>query len=72
MNNKLTLIFAIIILPFLLSCEKENTRIPDFLVDKKLKKTFHKLPLVFVVMVFNILRIKGVNRKYIHTKKGVQ
>lgn len=46
--------------------------IPDFLVDKKLKKTFHKLPLVFVVMVFNILRIKGVNKKYIHTKKGVQ
>ena len=46
--------------------------ITDFLVDKKLKKTFHKLPLVFVVMVFNILRIKGVNKKYIHTKKGVQ
>lgn len=33
MNNKLTLIFAIIILPFLLSCEKENTRIPDFFVE---------------------------------------
>lgn len=46
--------------------------IPDFLVDKKLKKTFHKLPLVFAIMVFNILRIKGVNKKYIHTKKGVE
>ncbi|MDD4739752.1 MAG: glycosyltransferase, partial [Bacteroidales bacterium] len=46
--------------------------IPDFLVDKKLKKTFHKLPLVFVVMIFNILRIKGVNKKYIHTKKGLK
>ncbi|MFA6807320.1 MAG: glycosyltransferase family 2 protein [Bacteroidales bacterium] len=44
--------------------------IPDFLVDKKLKKTFHKLPLIFVIMVFNIMRIKGVNKKYIHTKKG--
>ncbi|MDD2191137.1 MAG: glycosyltransferase [Bacteroidales bacterium] len=46
--------------------------IPDFLVDKKLKKTFHKLPLVFVIMVFNIMRIRGVNKKYIHTKKGVK
>lgn len=46
--------------------------IPDFLLDKKLKKTFHKLPLVFAIMVFNILRIKGVNKKYIHTKKGVE
>lgn len=46
--------------------------IPDFLIDKKLKKTFRKLPLVFVVMVFNIFRIKGVNKKYIHTKKGVK
>ena len=45
--------------------------IPDFLVDKKLKKTFHKLPLVFVVMVVNILRIKGVNKKYIHNKERV-
>ena len=45
--------------------------IPDFLVDKRLKKTFHKLPLVFFVMVVNILRIKGVNKKYIHTKKGL-
>lgn len=46
--------------------------IPDFLVDKKLKKTFHKLPLVFVVMVYNIFKIKGVNKKYIHTKKGLK
>lgn len=46
--------------------------IPDFLVDKKLKKTFYKLPIVFVVMVYNIFRIKGVNKKYIHTKKGLK
>lgn len=43
--------------------------IPDFLVNKQLKKTFRKLPLVFLVMVFNILRIKGVNKKYIHANK---
>lgn len=46
--------------------------IPDFLADKKLKKTFHKLPLIFIIMVFNILRVKGVNKKYIHTKKGAK
>lgn len=45
--------------------------IPDFLVDKKLKKTFRKIPVIFLVMVVNILRIKGVNKKYIHTKKGL-
>lgn len=43
--------------------------IPDFLVDKNLKKTFRKLPLVFILMVFNLLRIKGVNKKYIHANK---
>lgn len=33
MNNKLTFIFAIGVLLFLQSCEKEATRIPDFLVE---------------------------------------
>lgn len=45
--------------------------IPDFLVDKKLKKTFRKIPIIFLLMVINILRIRGVNQKYIHTKKGL-
>lgn len=33
MNNKLNLIFAIIILSFLLSCKKETARIADFFVE---------------------------------------
>lgn len=33
MNNKFTLIFTIIVFSFLLSCEKETTRIADFFVE---------------------------------------
>jgi Glycosyltransferases, probably involved in cell wall biogenesis len=44
--------------------------IPDFLVDKKLKKTFRKLPIVFLIMIYNIFRIKGVNKHFIHTVKN--
>lgn len=44
--------------------------IPDFLVDKKLKNTLKRLPIIFILMIINLFRIKGADKEFIHTKKG--
>lgn len=44
--------------------------IPDEYVNKKTIKAMKMLPLIFIMMVINFFRIKGVNQKFIHTKKG--
>ena len=43
--------------------------IPDKMVDDKFKKSIHKLPLLFCIMVINMFRTKGGNKKFIHTHK---
>jgi cellulose synthase/poly-beta-1,6-N-acetylglucosamine synthase-like glycosyltransferase len=42
--------------------------IPDRLVDKKFKKAIEKVPLLGLMMFANLFRIRGVNKKFIHTE----
>lgn len=42
--------------------------IPDYLIDKQFKKAIISLPALFFLMFFNLFRLRGGQRKYIHTK----
>ncbi len=42
--------------------------IPDKLVDEKFKKSIYKLPLLFLMMVVNLFRVKGAYTKFVHTE----
>ncbi len=44
--------------------------IPDYLVTKENIKTVKKTPLLFILMVLNLFRLKGASKKFIHTEKG--
>ncbi len=44
--------------------------IPDYLVNKQLKKAIKKIPMLVIMMFFNLFRTKGINRKFIHTEHG--
>ena len=44
--------------------------IPDYLVNRQLKKAILKTPLLAIMMFFNLFRMKGVNKKFIHTEHG--
>ena len=44
--------------------------LPDELFDKRLKKALKKVPILFFLMFINLFRLKGVNRKFIHTRHG--
>lgn len=43
--------------------------IPDKMVDENFKKSIHKLPILFFMMVINLFRLKGANTKFVHTEK---
>ena len=43
--------------------------IPDKLVDDRFKKSINKLPLLFIMMV-NLFRMKGMNKKFVNTEKN--
>ncbi|MFA5642034.1 MAG: glycosyltransferase family 2 protein [Bacteroidales bacterium] len=43
---------------------------PDYLITKKTSKAIKRLPLLFILMVFNMFRLKGASKNFIHTKKG--
>lgn len=43
--------------------------IPNTMVDDKFKKSINKLPALFCIMVINMFRLKGGNKKFIHTPK---
>ncbi|MEF9987214.1 MAG: glycosyltransferase family 2 protein [Bacteroidales bacterium] len=45
--------------------------IPDYLVDKQFKKSISHIPLLAIMMFFNLFRLRGVNKKFIHTQKKV-
>jgi len=44
--------------------------IPDFLVTKRNIRAIKRIPILFILMILNIFRTKGVNKKFIHTQKG--
>ena len=44
--------------------------IPDRLVDDRFKKSINKLPLLFIMMVVNLFRMKGMNKKFVNTAKN--
>lgn len=44
--------------------------IPDYLVDKRLTKAIKKVPWLFILMFLNLFRIKGADKKFIHTEHG--
>lgn len=45
--------------------------IPDKMVDDRFKKSVNKLPLLFILMVANIFRIRGASKKFVRTEKNV-
>lgn len=45
--------------------------IPDKMVDEEFKKSIRKLPILFIMMVINLFRMKGANSKFVHTEKKV-
>jgi cellulose synthase/poly-beta-1,6-N-acetylglucosamine synthase-like glycosyltransferase len=46
--------------------------VPRQLYDRRLLKALSKLPAGFFYMFLNLCRLKGANRKFIHTKHGIQ
>lgn len=44
--------------------------IPDKLVDDRFKKSIYKLPLLFLMMILNLFRLKGAYRKFVHTDRS--
>lgn len=41
--------------------------IPDYLVDNRFQKAIISLPLLFILMFLNLFRLRGANKKFIHT-----
>ena len=58
--------WILLLLLFLALC----MAIPDYLVNKQLKKAIWTVPLLAINMFFNLFRMKGVNKKFIHTEHG--
>lgn len=46
--------------------------IPGKLWDKPLLKAISEVPLLFIMMAANLFRIKGADKKFIHTEKGYE
>ena len=44
--------------------------VPDFLVNKRNIRAIKMIPVIFFLMIINFFRLKGVNKKFIHTQKG--
>ncbi|MFQ8804837.1 MAG: hypothetical protein ACLR8Y_06645 [Alistipes indistinctus] len=44
--------------------------IPDYLVDKPLKRAIRKIPLLMLLMALNLLRLRGTRDKFFHTEHG--
>ena len=40
---------------------------PDFITHKKNLKAVRKVPLIIFLMFINLFRLRGVNKKFIHT-----
>lgn len=55
----------------LLLCITFSMAVPDYLVDNKFKKAIKSLPILFLLMLFNLFRLKGANKEFIHTEHGL-
>lgn len=44
--------------------------VPNYLITKQSTKAIKRLPLLFILMVLNMFRLRGVSKNFIHTKKG--
>lgn len=42
--------------------------VPDYLVDSRFRKAILSLPVLFLLMFFNIFRLRGANKEFIHTE----
>jgi len=57
---------------FVMLCLALGVAIPRKLINKQLAVALAELPKVFYMMVKNLFRLKGANKKFIHTQHGVQ
>lgn len=53
---------VLILLLYTFSCAT-----PDYLIDKKFYRAIRKVPLLMLLMVMNLFRLKGATKKFIHT-----
>lgn len=44
--------------------------IPDHLITKQSTKAIKRLPILFLLMLLNMFRLRGASKNFIHTKKG--
>lgn len=51
-----------------LICVTFSLAVPDYLVDKKFRKAIVSIPILFLLMFFNLFRLRGANKEFIHTK----
>lgn len=51
-----------------LICTTFSLAVPDYLVDEKFRKAILNIPILFLLMFFNFFRLRGANKKFIHTK----
>ena len=58
-------IFWVLVFSLLISIPKE-------LFNKKLLVALFELPYSFLLMCLNLFRLKGANKKFIHTKHGTE
>ena len=51
-----------------LICVTFSLAVPDYLVDKKFRKAIASIPILFLLMFFNLFRLRGANKEFIHTE----
>ena len=39
-------------------------------MDERLKRALRRTPVLFLLMAANLFRLRGVNRRFIHTEHG--
>jgi hypothetical protein len=65
LSVKWWILFFLLILALLLA-------IPSSLFNKRLMIALFELPYSFLLMFCNLFRLKGANKKFIHTSHGVE
>lgn len=44
--------------------------IPDYLLNKKLYLSIRKVPVLAIIMIGNLFKLKGINKNFLHTNHG--
>ncbi len=63
LSIKWWLLFILLVFTFAMA-------VPDYLVTKENSRTIKRLPILFILMFMNFFRMRGANKKFIHTEKG--